>query len=114
MTTTEDHPRVVGATAVHLVGVEGTIEAIGDDTITIDGITLPTVCSGTVRLISMHWPADQVEQDHEGYVPEDDYNASERENRRYQDGIVKLHEENHPGAFTICLHEVCRTVNDRR
>jgi hypothetical protein len=112
--TTEENPRVVGATAVHLVGVEGTIEAIGDGTITIDGVTLPNSIAGPVRLIAMRWPTERAEPDHDERVPEEDYSPLEVENLRLHDSIIRLHDENHPGPIAVCLHEVCRRINDRR
>lgn len=113
MTTTEENPRVVGATAIHIVGVEGTIEAIGDGTITIDGVTLPTSVAAPVRLISMRWPADQSEPDHSECIPEDDYNGAEADAQQLRAGIEKLHEENHPDVFALCLHEVCKRATGR-
>jgi hypothetical protein len=113
MTTTEENPRVVGATAVHLVGVEGTIEAIGDGTITIDGVTLPSSIAGPVRLVSMHWPADQSKPDHAECIPEEDFTPLEAENLRLKDWIARLHEENHTDVFAVCLHEVCKRATGR-
>lgn len=110
MTTVDElRQRAVGETRIHVIGIEGTIEAIDADTITIDGLTLPTHLHGPVRYLSDQFPRDEAaEPDHDGWVDENEYAAIERQLNQIRDGIKVLHEENHEGPLTVCMHEVCR------
>lgn len=113
---------VVGEETEYLVGLQGTVEAIGDGTITIAGFTLPTRLAGEtgpVRVLSTMLPTDTGSDlasvdEHDECVSDEEYVSMERYAQRLADGITKLHEENHTGPITVCLHEVCRRADGRR
>jgi hypothetical protein len=116
-TTTTEAPKtggfVVGEEAQYFLGLKGTVTAIDDGTVTIEGVTVPTRLVPGVTHLSDLQPSAPVEPDHSECVPEDDYNGAEADAQRFRDGIEKLHEENHPGVFAVCLHEVCRRAGGR-
>jgi hypothetical protein len=131
---------VVGQKTKYVVGLIGTVDQVGDGTVTIDGVTVPTrltVTDGPVKYLSDIWPseivateslADAIGRDlrrkgrdlrRKGVTvfidpAEEGINVAEQENLRLHDGIIRLHDENHTGPVSVCLHEVCRQVDDRR
>lgn len=115
---------IVGQAAQYVVGLKGTVTAKTDDTVTIDGVTVPLrlTTDGPVKHLSTQWPIDpgdvidKIAERNRRYdtverdlaAVSDDLRAAERENHALVDAIAKLHEENHDGVMTVCLHEVCR------
>lgn len=129
MTTTEQPTTggfVVGEQTTYVVGLKGTVDEIGDGTITIGGITVPTRLQGPdgpVLHLSTQWPADfaaqyaemvgQVRHGREVLEREvvslgEDIDTLTKEQQELLDAIARLHEENHPGVLSVCLHDVCR------
>lgn len=127
MTTTEAEQSggfVVGKSSVYVVGLEGEVTAHTDSTVTLCGLTLPTRLNteGGVKYLSTEWPADPISLSaatryigdiHDECVSEEDWAAYEAREQRFIDGIVRLHDENHTGPITVCLHEVCRRADGR-
>lgn len=132
MTTTEaEHAEaeksggfVVGKPSVYVVGLEGEVTAHTDGTVSLCGFTLPTRLNteGGVRYLSTEWPADPISLSaatrhvgdiHDECVSDEEFAAAEAREQRLIDGIVRLHDENHPGPITVCLHEVCRRADGR-
>lgn len=117
-------PFVVGEPAQYVVGLKGIVTAKTDDTITIDGVTVPLrlTADGPVKHLSTQWPLDpgnvidKIAERNRRYdaaerelvAVSDDLRAQERENHALLDAIARLHEENHEGVLTVCLHDVCR------
>ena len=103
-----------------IVGVEGVVEAVDKDTITISGHTLPRRLGSGVRYLSMVWPeGDETtcSRDHcdsacdltEPIDIDEDLRAD------HEALLVVLevwhHEHHSPGAFRFCSHPVCREAN---
>ena len=106
-------PWVVGQETQYVVGLRGEVTEVGDGTITIGGITVPTRITpdGPARYLSLIWPADdQDEPDHSECVDDEDYQLVERQLDRALLGLEVLHNEHHDGVFRQCLHEVCRQM----
>lgn len=106
MTTTDApvHPYAAGAAATVVVGLQGTVTAVGDRTVSIDGVTVPISATGPVRYVSDLIPDGEYDDD--AYDPEDDPRVAQI--NVLLDAIARLHEENHPGVLSLCLHDVCR------
>lgn len=117
-------PYIVGEPGQIVVGLKGTVTEKTRDTVTIDGVTVPLqlTADGPVKHLSTQWPLDpgdvidKIAERNRRYdaverdlaAVSDDLRAAERENRALLDAIATLHEENHDGVLTVCLHEVCR------
>jgi hypothetical protein len=144
MTTTTEAPKtggfVVGQETTYVVGLIGTVDQVGDGTVTIAGVTVPTRLTGSdgpVKYLSDIWPAEIVATEPRrndaigrdlrrmgrdlrrkvtvSIEPaEENFNASDAENLRLHDGIIRLHNENHAGPVSVCLHDVCRQIDARR
>ncbi|HEY3559694.1 MAG TPA: hypothetical protein VGL05_19630 [Kribbella sp.] len=115
---------IVGQPAQYVVGLKGTVTEKTDDTITIDGVTVPLrlTTDGPVKHLSTEWPLDrdnvidkiaERNRRYDTVVRElaaagDDLRAIEQENHELLDAIAKLHEESHPDPIMVCTHEVCR------
>lgn len=126
MTTTDmmTGPYVVGEPGQIVVGLKGTVTEKTGDTITIDGVTVPLklTADGPVKHLSTQWPiepGDVIEKlaasnrrvevaDRDLQAVSDDLRAQERENNALLDAVAQLHDENHEGVLTVCLHDVCR------
>jgi hypothetical protein len=110
---------VVGEESDFVVGLRGTVTAKGDGTVTIDGVTVPTRLTGKagpVRYLSNQLPGEseplRTRADHSQchLDAEETREAAEREMFRLADAVRALHDENHDGPFSVCIHAVCRTV----
>jgi hypothetical protein len=115
---------VVGQPAQYVVGLKGTVTEKTDDTVTIDGITMPLRLTpdGPVKHLTTQWPLDpddviekladrnqQVQNvERDLTAVSDDLAAAERENHALIDAITQLHDEHHQDPQTVCQHEVCR------
>ncbi|HEY9410300.1 MAG TPA: hypothetical protein VIP77_12025 [Jiangellaceae bacterium] len=104
----------VGQETSYTVGLVGKITEIGESTITIDGVSLPTrlTVDGPVKYLSIDLPTDPTldEPDHGECVSDEDYALVERQLDRALLGVEVLHNEHHDGVFRQCLHEVCRQL----
>lgn len=115
-TATETKPKreafEVGKTAVLVAGVEGTVEAVTDDTVTINGHTLPRRMNtdGGVRYLSTVWPETTTivvdDEAHDDCVPAgEQFDTSLDQLRR---AVESNHYEEHEGTFRFCRNSVCR------
>lgn len=110
-------PLAVGETHVIVVGVEGVIEAIDEETVTINEIVLPRRLNHDrgVRYLSMLWPSENetapCTRDHCGGLCEDVIDDADSELRRLQRLIQQDHDEHHDGAMRFCTHLTCREVD---
>lgn len=104
----------VGQETSYTAGLVGKITELGDGSITIDGITLPTrlTLDGPVKYLSLGLPSDLPpgDDEHDECVSNEDYALVERQLDRALLGLEVLHNEHHDGVFRQCLNEVCRQV----
>ena len=114
-------PYKVGHESVLVVGVEGVVDKIDEDTLTINGITLPRRLDRDrgVRYLSMVWPdGDETtcDLDHcsEAHIStplaedlQDDLDRIER--------LVREEHDDHHGSdpLIFCSHAICREVATR-
>ena len=119
MTETKIRPWVVGEEGVIVVGVEGVIQEIGDGTLTINGLTLPTRL-GTgfgARYISMTWPeGDETtcSRDHCGPGCEKTSEEESLEDRVAEFALLAYarHYADHEGALRICPDQLCKLADE--
>lgn len=94
----------VGETQAITVAVEGIVTAVGDDTITIGTLTLPTRMDPmegvTGRYLSLDFPAP-----HE--APACDHVSPNVWMRPVRDAIAREHTESHADAEQWCRHHLC-------
>lgn len=112
-------PYKVGHESVFVIGVEGVVEDLTDDTITIGGTTYPKVLDRTrgIRYLSMVWPeGDETtcSRDHcdGGCEPTPEAEAVQDE----LDGLIELvraeHDAHHGSEpMRFCSHAICRGVD---
>lgn len=118
MNTAKINPWRVGEEAVYVLGVEAVIAELGDDTVTLAGLTLPTRLDHDrgIRYLSMVWPAGDettCNRDRCGPGCEPTADEEEREDRinDLERAIRDEHEELHEGPFLFCRHRSCQEVN---
>lgn len=104
-------PYVVGEENVYVVGVQGVVEALSGDTITIAGSTLPRALGKGVRYVSMIWPEDEpCDREHCG--SECDPEPADSDAREDLDVLTRAirerHEEIHGDAMRFCSDSLCR------
>lgn len=114
MTAGEFRPWTVGQPGVCVVGVEGIVQAIGTDTVTINGTTLPTRLDQErgVRSVSMVWPdarepGPEVEVGYECDHADDDLIG-----QHLEDLIKVEHIRAHDGPWAWCSHALCQATRE--
>lgn len=112
-------PYVVGEENAIVVGLEGVIESISEDGITIGGITMPTRLDYArgVRYVSMVWPEDNCTREHCGddCISVDAYDPDEdvRDDLKSLLAVIEArHNERHMGAWRFCGNTVCRAASE--
>jgi hypothetical protein len=105
-------PWTVGEEAVYVVGLEGRITAIGEDSITIAGHTLPTRLNheAGVRYLSMIWPDEPAACNREHV---DDSHSEEHPEREALADLVEMireRHEGHPDSMRFCSDALCRVA----
>ncbi len=109
----------VGETNRLIVGVEGVVEAITEDTLTIAGHTLPKRLGSGVRYLSMVWPESEIDCERDHCGPECDVAEPidiDEDLRADHEALLEVlevwhHDHHSPGAFRFCTHPVCREAN---
>lgn len=109
----------IGESSVLVVGVEGVVEAMTADTVTIAGTTLPIRFNEAkgIRYLSLLWPdSDPCAREHCGpecdVEPIDPYEDARDDLERVLSLIERNHyDEFHDGAFRTCSLSFCREVH---
>jgi hypothetical protein len=104
----------VGEEAVYVVGLEGRITAIDDESITIGGHRMPTRLNheAGVRYLSMIWPEDPAACNREHV---DDTHSEEHPEREALMDLVEMireRHEGHPDSMRFCSDSLCRVAAD--
>jgi len=108
-------PWRVGEVGVVVVGLEGVIDSIGDDTVTVQGVTVPRRLTRPVRYLSMDFPeGDETtcSRDHctdacAQTTHEEDLEAQIAE---LAQAVEDEHDARHNGAFRFCSQQLCRSA----
>lgn len=109
-------PYVVGEENVLVVGVQGVVESVSPESITIAGHVLPRAMDGTgVRYLSMIWPEPACERAHCTDGGDDAAPASDSEASVDLEALTALirteHETRHASeAMRFCNDPICREV----
>lgn len=119
----------VGEPAALAVYVEGTVEEISDDTITIAGHVLPRRIGGGVRTLSTSWPEttrcdgdhDECEEDHCDDCDDccNDTRGSDgcggdwRTVDGIEEAVERAHDDaDHAGVYRYCADPICTAVRE--
>lgn len=98
----------VGETQAITVAVEGVVTAVGDDTVTIGSLTLPTSLGPmegvTGRYLSLDFPPPRGDFSPESYCNHVDPDVWMTPVR---DAIAREHNENHDMPAQWCSHHLC-------
>lgn len=108
-----DRMFTIGENATVTVGVNGPVTAVGDGTVTIGGVTMPTrLVPGVVRYMSTEIPDGDWDPD-DGpclYCVENQSRADE-----VAEGVAVViraeHDEHHDGPQRFCRHPTCDYLN---
>lgn len=96
----------VGETQAITVAVEGVVTAVGEDTVTIGSLTLPTRMASmegvTARHLSLDFPAPRDDS-----TPACDHIPPDVWMRPVRDAIAREHAENHDAPAQWCSHPLC-------
>lgn len=109
-------PLAVGETHVFVVGVEGVIDAVDSETVTINGITLPRCFNHErgVRYLSLLWPEnpDVCHRDHCGDndCPGSSHATAGASLEQIERLVTHDHDLHHDGPMRFCGHLACREV----
>lgn len=104
---------VVGEENVAVVGVQGIVESLTDETVTIAGTILPKRLGNGVRYLSMVWPEGPCERTHCDSTC--DPEPADSDAREDLEDLVRLirteHETRHASeAMRFCNDPICREV----
>lgn len=106
---------VIGEPAIHVVGMEGPVQAFDSETVTIGGHVLPrriNVETG-VRYLSMDYPPEPCDHG-DDYVVLDEPSAAQAAAEVERDTLIALiradHDDHHDGLIQFCSHTTCREV----
>lgn len=104
---------VVGEENVFVVGVQGIVEALTEDSVTIAGVTLPKRLGNGVRYLSMVWPEGPCEREHcdSTCEPEPADSDAQVDLEQLAQLIRTEHETRHASeAMRFCNDPICREV----
>lgn len=110
-------PYVVGEENVYVVGMQGIVQAVTEETITIGGVVMPKRIDHArgVRYLSMLWPdADPCERKHCGPEcdPEPAGDGTREDLETLTEMIRARHDETHSEGMRFCSDPICREVYD--
>jgi hypothetical protein len=113
MAEQQPRPYAIGETNILVVGVEGVVEAITDETFTIAGHTLPRRLANGVRYLSMVWPEGPCEREHcDASCDPEPADSTDREDLEDLARLIRTeHETRHASeAMRFCNDPICREV----
>jgi len=107
----------VGAESVLVVGMQGVVETVTAESITIGGIELPTRLDHKrgVRYLSLLWPdADPCDRKHcDSICDAEPADSDARDDLESLAAIIReQHEDTHNEAMQFCRNRLCREVYD--
>lgn len=105
-------PYVVGEENVYVLGIQGIVESVTSESLTINGHVLPRVMTNGVRYMSMMWPDAPCEWEHCSSAC--DPEPADSDARDELDGLIAMvtarHEETHNDSLRFCSDSLCREV----